>query len=52
MFYCQVNENDYVFQQGDDANSFFITGKYIIYYLLYINSKKVVNWKFILKQNS
>jgi len=24
MFYCQVSENEYIFQQGDDANSFFI----------------------------
>lgn len=24
MFYCQVNESEYIFQQGDDAMSFFI----------------------------
>ena len=30
MFYCQVNENEYIFQQGDDALSFFITGQYFI----------------------
>lgn len=27
MFYCQVNEKEYIFEQGDDANSFFIAGK-------------------------
>ena len=39
MFYCKLNKGEFIFKQGDDANSYFIIGNFFYFYIKFHNLK-------------